>query len=134
MNLVASNRQLKNVLEATRAALLAKGFCRLYTNQVVPTSAVVIGDLFEATFPGYNAIPLAGKIGNVSKLTDGYYACSSVDLVFSNTGVVPWRIHGVYVQVETFLSFMAAFPVPFDLNGGADLPLTIRFDERAISL
>lgn len=134
MILVPSNRQLKNVLEATRDALLAKGFARLYTNQVDPSSALVIADLFEATFPGYNAIPLADKIGNVSKLADGYYACSSVELTFSNTGIVPWRIHGVYVQVETFLSYMAAFTDPYDLLGGQVLTLTIRFDEKAISV
>lgn len=130
MQLIAVNEQLKKTLEATRIRVNNSGFARLYANQILPDPSLKIGDLIEANFPGYNTIPLLGKLGNVSKNADGLYSFTTSDLTFRNISDTFWSVYGVYIQVGAELGYLAAFPGRYDIRAHSDLTLTVRFDER----
>lgn len=70
---------------------------RLYTNNIVPGTATVLGDFTEATFAGYASVagntitwPAAGLVSHVAQSTGS-------NIVFNNTGASSQIVYGVYV-------------------------------------
>lgn len=91
----------------------------LYTNVAVITDAVVLGDLTEATFPGYSTTD-QGAANWGAPADDGTCATSqtTAPLVWVATGVSGESAHGYYVtdNADGALLWAEPFPAPIDMT------------------
>jgi hypothetical protein len=97
---------------------------RLFKNDLTPDNATTIGDMTEATFPGYNFISANGASfptptmnGSAQAESDGV----TMTWTCSGTPMPAETIYGLYVTMPDIfasdkLLFAARFATPIDIN------------------
>lgn len=100
----------------------------LYRNDYIPTSASVLADFTEASFPGY--APQSISTPNPSFLNGGGQAENDADLLTFNQSAGPAQVIYGYFIYDAALVVIAAqrFPAPVNMTGpGASLDVGAKF-------
>jgi len=70
---------------------------RLYTNNVTPGTATVLGDFTEATFAGYGSISGSGITWSAPALAGHIAQTNGTNMTFNNSSGSGQVVYGVYV-------------------------------------
>lgn len=101
-----------------------------------PGPGTVVGDLTEASYPGYSSISLYLTFGPSGKVIDGQYQALNPLVTFATSGAGPYPILGYYV--DTFpghtMLLLELFDVPFQLTPGNALTLQLQFNQWSRSV
>lgn len=104
------------------------GTIRLYKNDVTPDHTTVIGDLTEATFPGYNSI-IANGVGFPTPTINGSGQAESdgptMTWTCTSTPFPTETIYGLYVTIpdataSNKLLYAGRFATPIDILASGD--------------
>jgi len=132
-NIVASNSWVLKVLSDNALWLAANRSIRLFTNDIMPTSANVAGDFTEADFVGYTRKSSTGIFPTPVKLVDGWYQTTSSALIWNCTGGSDQTVYGWYLLESGTLRLSQRFPTPKLMTNGGSLSVTIALQEKSIS-
>jgi hypothetical protein len=122
---VASNYIL-NLRAGTLRTLLNSGCTlRIFSNNITPTPANVIGDFTQATYGGYAGQVLTNDFAAQVKVKDGEYSITSTVHTFAYTSGATQTVYGWYIDDGTGVMFSAAFPAAIAMGTGVSFTLQI---------
>ena len=106
-------------------SLLSAGVLHLYSNNYSPSDSTVIGDLTEATFPGYAGNALTGASWNAVTVTSHIASTqlTAASTFRRGTGGSPQTIYGAYITDSTNTYLLAAWEFasgPYTLTNPGD--------------
>lgn len=125
--LITSNSLLQYQATSVFQLLNSDVWLRLFKNDFVPGPANELGDMIEATFPGYAPIHLINLWLAPVKVRNGVYAIRLPEKDFLATSGNGSMVYGFYVSRGPALLCSGRFDTPILVNAVLTIPIVIDF-------